>query len=58
MEEQKIDEEFIRNFLKDNLSVSILAKQKVDYEGSCTTTIKVTLDLCGVEISSSEDYIY
>ena len=58
MEEQKINEEFIRNFLKDNLSVSIFTTQKVDYEGNCTTTVKVTLDLCGVEISSSEDYIY
>lgn len=57
MEEQKIDEEFIRNFLKDNLSVEVLTAEKVGYEKNYTT-VKVTLYLGDLEISSSKDDIY
>lgn len=57
MEEQKIDEGFIRNFLKDNLSVEILTQEKVGYEKNYTT-VKVKLYLGEIEISSSEDDFY
>jgi len=57
MEEQKIDEEFIRNFLKDNLSVEVLTAEKVGYEKNYTT-VKATLYLGDLEISSSGDDIY
>ena len=58
MEEQKIDEEFIRNFLKDNLSVEVRTKKVIGYTGDENyTIIKVKLYVGEIEISSSEDYV-